>query len=284
MKGALTLLLLPAALSAAPLPDISTVPADLSIPELSDGAPGAGKRARLELLEGAPPVILYLPTDWVPEKKFPVIVELAGNGNFKNDYGETSSGLPEGSKLGYGLSGGKGFIWACVPFLNEAGNKPAIMWWGDAPSYRPDSTVAFLKRAVPALCERFSGDPKRVILCGFSRGAIAANAIGLHDDEIAKLWRGFACYSHYDGVSTRWPFAGADSATARQRLARLKGRPQLICSESPVAGVRKHLENAGAEGDFTFLETGFRNHNDAWVLRPSPSRDTARAWLAKAIQ
>jgi hypothetical protein len=284
MKGALTLLLLPAALSAAPLPDISTVPADLSIPELSDGSPGAGKRVRLELLEDTPPVILYLPTDWVPEKKFPVIVELAGNGNFKNDYGETSSGLPEGSKLGYGLSGGKGFIWASVPFLNEAGNKPAIMWWGDAPSYRPDSTVSFIKRAVPSLCERFSGDPKRVILCGFSRGAIAANAIGLHDDEIAKLWRGFACYSHYDGVSTRWPFAGADFASARQRLARLKGRPQLICSESPVAGVRKHLENAGAEGDFTFLETGFRNHNDAWVLRPSPSRDTARAWLADAIQ
>lgn len=41
-----------------------------------------------------------------------------------------------------------------------------------------------------------------------------------------------------DGVSTRWSFAGADSASARQRLARLKGRPQLICSESPVAGVR----------------------------------------------
>lgn len=284
MKGALTLLLLPAALSAAPLPDISTVPADLSIPELSDGAPGAGKRVRLELFESTPPVVVYLPTDWVPEKKFPVIVELAGNGIFKNDYGDTSSGLPEGSKLGYGLGGGKGFVWACVPFLNEAGDKTAITWWGDAPEYRPDSTVAFLKRAVPALCERFSGDPERVILCGFSRGAIAANAIGLHDDEIAKLWRGFACYSHYDGVSTRWPFAGADSASARQRLARLNGRPQLICSESPVAGVRKHLENAGAEGDFTFLETGFRNHNDAWVLRPSPARDTARAWLAKAIQ
>ena len=140
-----------AALHAAPLPDISTVPADLSVPELSDGPPGAGKRVRLELFEGTPPVILYLPTDWVPDKKFPVIVELAGNGNYKNSFGDTSSGLPEGSKLGYGLSGGKGFVWACVPFLNEAGNKTAITWWGDAPAYRPDSTVAFLKRAVPAL-------------------------------------------------------------------------------------------------------------------------------------
>jgi hypothetical protein len=272
-----------ATLHAEPLPDISSIAPDLSVPELSDGTPGAGKRLRLELFEGTPPVILYLPTDWTPEKMLPVIIELAGNGNFNNSYGDTSSGLPEGSKLGYGLSGGKGFIWACVPFLNEAGNKTAITWWGDAPSYRPDSTVSFLKRAVPSLCERFSGDPQRVILCGFSRGAIATNAIGLHDDEISKLWRGFVCFSHYDGVSTRWPFSGADSVSARQRLARLKSRPQLICSESPLAGVRRHLENSGVTGDFTFLETGFRNHNDAWVLRPCPARESAREWLVKII-
>jgi hypothetical protein len=273
-----------ATLDAAPLPDISSVAADLSVPELSDGPPGAGKRVQLVLFEGAPPVILYLPTDWVPGKKFPVIIELAGNGNFENRYGDTSGGLPEGSKLGYGLSSGEGFVWACVPFLNEAGDRTAITWWGDAPAYRPDSTVAFLKRTVPALCERFSGDPQRVILCGFSRGAIATNAIGLHDDEIAALWRGFVCYSHYDGVSTRWPFAGADAASARQRLARLKGRPQLICCESSITGTRRHLESTGVTGDFTFLETGFRNHNDAWALRPSAARDTARGWLAEVIK
>ncbi len=271
-------------LHAAPLPDISTVPPDLSVPELVDGPPGAGKRVRLELFQGTPPVILYLPTDWAPGKKFPVLIELAGNGTFKNSYGDTSSGLPEGSKLGYGLSGGKGFVWACVPFLNEAGNKTAITWWGDAPTYRPDSTVAFIKRAVPALCEKFSGDPQRVILCGFSRGSIAGNAIGLHDDEIAALWRGFVCFSHYDGVSTRWPFSGADAESARQRLTRLKGRPQLICGEFPLTGIRKHLESTGITGNFTFLETGFRNHNDAWVLRPSTARDTARKWLAETIK
>jgi hypothetical protein len=272
-----------AALPAAPLPDISTVPADLGVPELVDSPPAAGKRVRLELFKGTPPVILYLPTDWVAGRKFPVIIELAGNGNFKNGFGDTSSGLPEGSKLGYGLSGGKGSVWACLPFLNGAGDKTAVTWWGDAPDYRPDSTVAFIKRAVPELCHRFSGDPERVVLCGFSRGAIAANAIGLHDEGIAALWRGFICYSHYDGVITRWPFAGADSASACQRLARLKGRPQLICTESPLDATRKHLEATGVMGDFTFLGTGFRNHNDAWVLRPSAARDSARAWLAKVI-
>ena len=273
-----------AVLQAAPLLDISSVPADLSVPETGDGPPAAGKRVRLELFKGTPPVILYLPNDWVPGKKLPLIIELAGNGNFKNGFGDTSSGLPEGSKLGYGLSGGEGLVWACVPFLNEAGDRAAISWWGDAPAYRPDSTVGFIKRAVPGLCERFSCDPESVILCGFSRGAIATNAIGLHDDEIAALWRGFVCYSHYDGVSTRWPFAGADLASARQRLARLKGRPQLICSESPLDGTRKHLESTGVTGDFTFLETGFRNHNDAWALRPTAARDNARAWLEKLLK
>lgn len=270
-----------AALRADSLPDISSVPPDLHVPEIVDGPPAAGKRVRLSLFQGTPPVVLYLPTDWKPGGNFPVLIELAGNGNYKNKFGDTSSGLPEGSKLGYGLSGGEGFIWACVPFLNAAGDNPAILWWGDAPAYQPDSTVSFLKRVVPALCERFSGDRERVILCGFSRGAIAANAIGLHDDEIASLWRGFVCFSHYDGVGGRWPFTGSDADSALHRLARLKQRPQLICGEFPLAGIRRHLETSGVHGDFTFLETGFRNHNDAWILRPSPARDTARDWLAK---
>jgi hypothetical protein len=241
---------------------------------------------RLQLFANTPPVVLYLPADWTSEKKFPVIVELPGNGNFRNAFGDVSSGRPEDSKLGYGLSGGRSFVWVCVPFLNRAGDDIAITWWGDAPEFRPDQTVAFIKRAVPVLCKRFSGDPERVILCGFSRGAIAANAIGLHDDEISGLWRGFVCFSHYDGVHEGWPFAGADRTAARHRLARLAGRPQLICHESDAGGLnleatRRYLQSSAVAGDFAFLETGFRNHSDAWVLRPSEARIAAREWLSR---
>jgi hypothetical protein len=279
-------LLVGAGSRAGAAPDIATVPADLRVPELSAGEPGPGKRVHLELFANTPPVVLYLPTDWTPERKFPVMIELAGNGNYRNAFGDVSTGRPEGSRLGYGLSGGRGYVWACLPFLNHAGNAVAITWWGDAPDYRPDSTVAFIKRAVPALCERFSGDPGRVILCGFSRGSIAANAIGLHDDGIAALWRGFVCFSHYDGVREGWPFAGSDRPAARQRLARLAGRPQLVCHESGAGGsglaaTRRYLDDSGIRGDFTFLETGFRNHHDGWVLRPSPARNAAREWLAR---
>lgn len=271
---------------AEPEPDIASVAPDLHVPLLVEGEPGADKRVRLVLFSDTPPVVLYLPTDWSPEKKFPVIVELAGNGNYKNAFGDISTGLPEDSSLGYGLSGGKGHIWVCVPFLNHAGNSATITWWGDAPNYRPDSTVSWLKRVVPAVCERFSGDAERVILCGFSRGGIATNAIGLHDDEIAAIWRGFICYSHYDGVHGGWPFAGADKASAKERLSRLKGRPQLICHESDagkpsLAATQSYLRASKIAGDFTFLETGFRNHNDAWALRLSPARLAAREWLSR---
>ncbi len=36
------------------------------------------------------------------------------------------------------------------------------------------------------------GIPPAVVLCGFSRGAVAVSYVSLHDDEIAKLWAGFS--------------------------------------------------------------------------------------------
>jgi len=274
------------ATTSAADPDISTIAPDLVIPPITSGEPAPGKRVFYRLPGDAatvPEMVLYLPRDWTPEKRFPVIVEYAGNGNYKNKYGDVSTGRPEGSQLGYGLSGGTGAIWVCLPFLNGAGDGLAITWWGDHPERRPEATVALAKRAVPAICERFSGDRERVILCGFSRGALACNAIGLHDEEIAGLWRGFLCYSHYDGVIERWPYAGSDRAAALARLQRLAGRPQFICQEGSVEATREYLASTGVRGDFTFLKTGFRNHNDGWLLRPSPARDAARVWLGRVL-
>jgi hypothetical protein len=116
---------------------------------------------------------------------------------------------------------------------------------------------------------------------GFSRGSIACNYIGLHDDEIAKLWKAFVCYSHYDGERTGWPYPNADKPSAIGRLKRLGGRPQYILSESGVGGIQAFIESTSIPGNFTYAATGFRNHNDAWVLRPSPARDALRAWLGK---
>ena len=266
--------------------DISSVKPDLILPSLTKGEPSAGKRVKQthpDWKETEVYHVIYLPKDWRPNKRYPVIVEYAGNGPFKGKFGDISAGRPEGSKMGYGISGGTGFIWVCIPYLNNAGNKNVTQWWGDRPKYDPKPTLDYCKKVVPWVCANYGGELKSVVLCGFSRGAIACNYLGLYDDDIAKLWRAFIPYSHYDGVK-RWSYPGSDQESAQQRLKRLAGRPQFICHEGTgVSGTQKFLNSTEIKGNFTFQATGFRNHNDAWLLRPSSARAALRVWLKAAL-
>ena len=275
----------PAAKRAVPhaLPDLESVPADLVIPPLGEGAPAAGKRVRQTLPEYAGTKVyhvLYLPEDWKPGRRYPVIAEYAGNGNFHNKFGDVSRGWPEGSRLGYGASGGKGAIWICLPYVGGQGasRENVKIWWGDVAE-----TVAYCKLAMRFVCREYGGNPQELILAGFSRGAIGCNFIGLHDAEIAKLWRGFIVHSHYDGIITTWPYAQCDRNSARQRLLRLEGRPQFISQEGGVEATRKYLRETGVAGDFTMVAIPYRNHSDAWVLRDIAQRRQLRQWLAKVL-
>jgi hypothetical protein len=280
MVRLVAILVLATAATAAELPDIRSVPPDLTVPSLTDGAPSAGKRVKHWLPEynGTQVYhVLYLPTDWKPEKKFPVIVEYAGNGGYSNKFGDVSLGVPEGSKLGYGISAGKGFIWICVPYVEVGRQKVATRWWGDV-----DATLDYCKKAVRMICDKFGGDSPKVILTGFSRGAIACGYLGLRDDEIAKLWCAFIPYSHYDGM-TKWPYPGADAASGIERMKRLNGRPSFICHEGSVEATRRFIEASGVRAPFTFEAAPFRNHNDEWVLRPSPTRTALRKWLREVL-
>ena len=273
-------------------PDISSVAPDLVLPSLSRGSAGPGRRVK-EVLPGYEKTAVYhvtwLPTDWTPGDRFPVIVELAGNGPYRNGFGDISTGRPEGSKLGFGISGGREFIWICLPFVDDTGKKITTRWWGKRPSYDPQPTIRYIKQAVPELCRRHGGDLDRVVLAGFSRGAIACNYIGLYDDEIAKLWAAVIPYSHYDGVFEKWGYPQADRRSALTRLKRLGHRPQFICHETSgnaarsLEATRKYLGGTGVRGQFTFQATGFRNHNDAWTLRPSAARKTLRQWLRRVV-
>jgi len=271
--------LLTSAAPAAELPDIRTIPPDLTVPSMSEGTPAAGQRRRQTTTGWENTTVyhtLYLPTGWRADAKWPVIVEWPGNGGYRNALGDECNGRPEGCNLSYGITAGRGAIWVSAPFVDGSGKGIAEKWWGDAPTYDPEPTLAYVRATVREVCARFGGDAARVVLAGFSRGAIAVNRLGLHDDETANLWRAFICYSHYDGVRT-WPFPGSDRVAAAVRLARLKGRPQFICGENTNAeSTREYL--AGTDGAFTFASTGFRNHNDAWTLRPSTSREKLREW------
>lgn len=265
----------------AELPDIRSVPTDLTIPAVSYGDPAAGKRSvQVEPRYAGTAVhhILYLPTDWTPGERFPVIVEYAGNGPYENKYGDVSTGEVEGSVMGYGLSGGEGFIWLTLPFVNSAEGKNQAWWWGDV-----EATVDYAKSAVRRVCEEFGGDPSAVILTGFSRGAIGCNYIGLHDAEIAKLWLAFMPYSHYDGVRD-WDYEGADKAAARTRLERLAGRASFVTQERSIDETREYIAQSGISAPFTFQAIPYRNHNAAWTLRDIPARATARRWLAQVVR
>ena len=262
------------------LPDLSTVPADVETPPVSTGNPAPGKRVKQTIPEYHGTEVyytLYLPSNWEQGKQFPVIVEYAGN-KYTSKYGDVSPGTVEGSNLGYGISGGKDYIWVCMPFVNTLDKKNQLFWWGDV-----NATVDYCKKAVKQVCEEYCGDPSAVILTGFSRGAIACNYIGLHDDEIASIWLAFIAYSHYDGV-LEWNYPEGDRTSAIKRLKRLKGRPTFICQETTVEAIQKYLEKTGVSSSFTFQVIPFRNHNDSWVLHDIPEREKLRNWLRKVIK
>jgi hypothetical protein len=257
------------------LPDIRKISPDLKTPAMEEGRPAPGKRVKQIAGKYKDTDIyhaLYLPTDWKRGKKYPVIVEYAGN-QYK-----TSPGTVQGSNLGYGISGGKGFIWVCLPYISKDHKHNQRQWWGDI-----KATVQYCKTVVPDICKEFGGDPQAVFLAGFSRGAIACNFIGLYDDEIAGLWRGFICHSHYDGVK-KWGYAGSDRAAAAVRLKRLKNRPQFISMERSVFETQQYLEKAYPKGNFTFQPLPFWNHTDTWVLRDIPERKTLRKWLTNILK
>ena len=76
-------------------------------------------------------------------------------------------------------------------------------WWGEPPSYDPRPTINYMRQALDDACARYGCDRTRLVLAGFSRGALAVNYIGLHDMETASLWAAMIAFSHYDGVNRR---------------------------------------------------------------------------------
>lgn len=264
------------------LPDVRSIPADLVTPAMVREAPAAGRRVRGVLPGYEATAVyhtLYLPSDWQPGVSLPVIVEYPGNGNYRNAFGDVSDGMPEGCQLGYGLTTGRGAIWLCLPFIEGTGDERtnAVTWWGDIAE-----TKRYCREAIDHVCTQYGGDRQRVIFAGFSRGAIAGNFIGLHDDDIAKLWAGFFLFSHYDGVRT-WPYPESDRDAALGRLKRLGNHPQFIAHEGNVDAIREYLTSTGITGRWTIQAVPYRNHSPEWLLRDNPARTAARKWWAELM-
>lgn len=271
----------------AEYPDIATVEPDLVVPECLEEEPNPGKRVFCRLPNSRSPNVyhcLYLPIDWKPEISYPILVEWGGN-RYRSLTNDESTGKPEDTCLGYGLSVGKGCIWLSVPFLSSQGNEIATTWWGEPPEYDSEATRAYCKQALDDACQRFGGDQKRAILCGFSRGAIACNYLGLDNDEFAGIWRAMFVYSHYDGIR-KWSFPNSTGQAAIDRLQRLRVREQFVCDENVIQlqQIKSHVKQHLPTANITYQHTGFRNHSDEWILRPSEARTKARHWLLENIE
>jgi len=306
--AALYLAPLSARADTSPHPDVMTVPADLENPAITPGEPAPGKM----VLQSLPAYVgsevahaFYLPTDWKKGERFPVIIEYLGNG----------SRVRDGRNIGYALSGGKGFILAVLPYVSPDGKRDMDWWWGDV-----DATVAYAKEVVPAICQEWGGDPAKVVLTGYSRGAIACNYIGLHDDQIARLWRAMIPVSHYDDGHAAWGMTPEERDRAPERLRRLGEVPQLICGEhsapsargsdavllerikeknlttfaaaksglglqslTDLEGTRGFVKNHLPQGHITFIDLPWVNHDSKVLQRDTPSRRQIRDWLEQVL-
>ncbi|TWU01103.1 hypothetical protein [Stieleria varia] len=265
----------------------------LIVPAVSPGTPAAGKRVLMTAPEYAGTDVfhtLYLPQHWSPDgEPTPIIFEYTGN--YFPQSGST--GKVEDGALGYGLSGGR-FIWVSLPYVNSQGTANEVTWWGDE-----RATVEYAKLNVPRIIERFNADPDAVFLCGFSRGAIGVNYIGLHDDEIAKLWTAFISHDHFDGVrqwNTPWGSPLQQyQADARKRLERVGNRRYWVSQNGLSSQSEQFIRSVYPVPDqFTFASIdaseilgSFPNeiakspHTDRWLLKPSQYRSDVWDWMNK---
>ena len=146
--------------------------------------------------------------------------------------------------------------------------------------------------------KEFGADPNKVFLCGFSRGAIGVNFIGLHDEQISSFWTAFITHDHFDGVK-RWEKTTWGSPLdhyrkdALERLRRVGNRPYLVSQNGSKQDSEDYLRSVlSTVNNFTFgyVNTGeilgkFPNdfaraaHTDRWPLKPSRYRSMTWTWM-----
>jgi len=271
--------------------DVHTVMTDIVAPPLTTGEPAPGRWVKQTLPSHTGTAAyhcVYLPEDWRPGKKFPLLVGFPGNGPFRSRFGDRSGGMPEDNPMGIGVSGGRGFVVLGLGYLDARKNlQPTGNWWGDV-----QATLAYTKEAVRFAVEHYGADPARVVLFGFSRSAVGASFIGLHDDTIAPLWRAILCYDGWEAqadMARNWYRHGQssfnydpadfDGTGVARRFQRLAGRPLFILGGRGAA----ETLNATLHWPVELLAKPHRNHHVSWALRDTPERAAVRAWLERVL-
>jgi len=263
-------------------------------PAVTDDTPAAGTRVRVTATGWERTDvhhILYLPTDWVPSGKYPVIIEYAPNGWAPNPE-ERVDGSVEDTQLGFYQSGGQGYIWATMPFIDSlpspAHNTPN-WWWGKHPEGVEGEDVAadYTKAGLIDILENYGGDPASVFVTGFSRGAIAAGQVGLRS-QLVDVWLGFLPHSHHFQLSSlnapqRYPLLDAIAGRASFITAGQKGLDGGFGSSNVG---RDLLTKLGIPNEFR--EMPGENHTHNWIEDDASAtslavRQEIRIWLADTI-
>lgn len=246
----------------------------LNLPAMVEAAPGPGRRVKHQLPSYEKTELyhsLYLPTDWKPGKRYPIIVEYAGNRWLSAPC--HSIGRPEGSRMGYGMSAGKGYIWVNAPFVSKNRKTQALNGWGD-----PEATIDYAIKLVNHLCEKFGGDHSAVILTGFSRGAVAVGYIGRYNDRISDVWLAFHAAQHHDGDGIH---GATYEGALHDRGPRIKGRFTFHTDNEKHKKLLTLFEELGEP--VTYASSGIGAHTDTCFLENRPSTLALRKWLADVV-
>jgi hypothetical protein len=247
-------------------------PGRLEVPDVEDRAPAPGRRVRYRLPgdeETGIYGVLQLPNDWRPGGRYPVIVEYPGNIYYVNDC--YSTGLPDQCTIGFGMTKAQGAICLGLPFVDRRAGALAESGWGN-----PDDTAAYAMRMVDAVCAKFGGDRANLVLTGFSRGGIACGFIGLRDDRMAALWKGFHVCQGYDGQG----WTGATIEGALERAPRFRGEA-VFQTDTPAESNRRVTD--AMRTSVTYAKSGLGAHATAMFLDDRPSTLRLRHWFAELV-
>lgn len=253
-------------------PEWKRPPGRIDVPNPEDSAPAPGRRVRYRpARDEASGVysILHLPEKWQTGKKYPVIVEFPGNVFYAPAC--YSTGLPDQCVIGYGMTKGKDAICLGLPFVEQTGERIAENGWGNV-----DDTAEYALRVVAEVCDQFGGDRGNMVLTGFSRGAIACGYIGLRNDRIAALWKGFHACQHYDGDG----WNGASLAGALERGARFRGR-SVFQTDNPREKFQPVMDVMNTQ--VIWADSGLGFHSTAMFLDDRPSTQQLRTWFFNLI-
>ena len=268
-----------------------------TVPDMTDGTPEAGKRVKVTPPEYTGTQVyysLYLPKGYSKRKQYPVIVEYTGN------YWPTSgsTGEVKDANLGYALAEELEAIWVVMPYISEDGLSNQITWWGSV-----KLTTEFCIKNLRRICMKYKGNPAEIFICGFSRGAVGVNYLGLHNEEMADIWLGFFTHDGYDGLkeyNTNWGKPHVKyRRDAAKRIKRLDGRTALICQNKNIEEIKDYIEenNFSDLADFTFMPVAVNEiitdipnedikhqHTDKWLCYNSQKAKDVFKWFRTVIK